>query len=55
MIIQLFIFAFLFLGFGVYAIIKKKKLVGFTFVLLAFMLLAIATMAVIMYPHIMPF
>lgn len=55
MIIQLFIFAFLFAGFGVFSVIKKKKFVGVTFILLGLMLFAVGAIAVYLYPHINPF
>jgi amino acid permease len=53
--LQLFIFALLFAGFGVFSVLKKKRFVGITFILLGIMLFAIATIVVYMYPHTRPF
>jgi hypothetical protein len=55
MIISLFVFAFAFLGFGLYAILKKKKFLGVLFALLGIMLLSIAIITVLFYPHTLPF
>lgn len=55
MILQLFIFAFLFFGFGVFSVLKKKRFVGITFILLGFMLCAVGLIAVYFYPQINPF
>ncbi len=55
MMLQLFIFAFLFLGFGVFSVLKKKRFVGVTFMLLGFMLCIVGVIAVYLYPHINPF
>jgi len=55
MMLQLFIFAFLFLAFGVFSFLRKKRFVGGTFMLLGFMLFVIAAVAVYLYPHTNPF
>jgi hypothetical protein len=55
MILQLFIFALAFIGFGVFSLFKKKKFVGWTFVLLGVMLLAVAFVTVYFYPQTLPF
>jgi len=53
--LQLYIFALLFFGFGVFAVLKKKIFVGVTFILLGLMLCAVAIIAVYLYPQINPF
>ena len=55
MIIQLFVFALAFIGFGIFSLIKKKKIIGYMFILLGLMLFATGAIAVYFYPHIMPF
>ena len=55
MIITLFAFAAFFLGFGLYSMIKNKRFIGLTFMLLGLMILAVGLIAVYMYPHILPF
>jgi hypothetical protein len=55
LILQLFIFSLLFFGFGIFSVIRKKKFVGFTFILLGIMLFVVAALAVYYYPHISPF
>jgi len=55
MIIQLFIFGLFFLGFGIFSLIKKKIFIGWTFILLGGMTIATGIIAVILYPHILPF
>jgi hypothetical protein len=55
MILQLFIFALAFAGFGVFSLFKKKKFVGWTFVLLGVMLLIVAFATVYFYPQTLPF
>ena len=55
MIIQLYIFAMVFVFIGILFFIRKKKLVGAMFFLLAVMLSVIATVAIWLYPHIWPF
>lgn len=55
MLIQLFVFALFFAGFGLFAIIRKKRLIGFTFLLLGFMLFSVAIIAVYLYPDKSPF
>jgi hypothetical protein len=55
MIVQLFVFAVFFLGFGIFSLIRKRKFLGFTFALLGIMLLIVGGVAVYLYPHIWPF
>jgi hypothetical protein len=55
MIIQLFVFGFLFLGFGIFALIKKKKFIGWMFILMGLMVNAVGIIAVYLYPHLLPF
>ena len=55
MILQLFIFALFFIGFGIYALIRKKRIIGFMFVLLGLMTFAVAFMVVYLYPEKSPF
>jgi hypothetical protein len=54
MILQLFIFALAFVGFGIFSLLKKKKFVGWMFILLGFMLLVVAIITVYYYPHTLP-
>jgi len=55
MILQLFIFALLFFGFGVFSVVKKKKFIGVTFILLGLLLFVLAVFVVYLYPHTQPF
>lgn len=55
MIIQLFIFALIFIGIGIIFFIRKKKLLGGMFVLLGILLTVVGAVAVTLYPHIWPF
>ena len=55
MILQLFIFALFFIGFGTFSVFRKKRLIGFTFILLGLMLFAIALVAIYFYPDKSPF
>lgn len=55
MIIQLFIFTILFLGFGVFSMFRKKKIVGWLFILLGIVALVIGVVVVSLYPHTLPF
>lgn len=55
MIIQLFVFALIFFVIGVLFFIKKKRLLGGMFVLLALFLGVVGAVAVALYPHIWPF
>lgn len=55
MIIQLFVFALLFLILGIVFLIKKKKLLGWMFVLLAVFAFAIGFIVVYLYPQTLPF
>ncbi|MCF8234572.1 MAG: hypothetical protein K9G67_07060 [Bacteroidales bacterium] len=54
MIIQVFIFALLFLVLGIIFILKKKKLLGWMFILLFIFALAIGSIVVGLYPHLWP-
>lgn len=55
MLIQLFLFALFFAGFGLFAIFRKKRLVGFTFLLLGILLFSVAWMVIYLYPDKSPF
>ncbi len=55
MILQLFIFALVFIGFGVFSIFKRKRFVGWTFVLMGSLLLIVAVFVVFYYPQTVPF
>jgi len=55
MIIQLFIFAFLFVAFGIFNFIKKKKILGWFFVVLGLFAFVIGAVVVSLYPHTLPF
>jgi len=54
MIIQLFIFGLLFTAFGVYNFIKKKKVLGWMFVLLGVFATVIGLIVVSLYPQTLP-
>jgi hypothetical protein len=55
MIIQLFIFALFFMGFGIYSLIKRKTVIGLLFLILGVLLFIIASFVVSYYPDKMPF
>jgi hypothetical protein len=55
MIIQLFIFSLLFFVVSVIGFIRKKKVIGFFFLLLGFFALLIGGIVVYLYPHTVPF
>ena len=55
MIIQLFIFALIFIFIGILFILKKKQLVAWMFFLLALFLSIVGVVAIALYPHIWPF
>ena len=55
MIIQLFIFALIFIGIGILFLARKKKLLGGMFILLAIFLSVIGVVAVFLYPQSWPF
>jgi len=55
MIIQLFVFALFFIVFGIISLIRKKKLIGFFFILLGIMTFVIGAVVVYLYPHTLPF
>ena len=53
--LQMFIFALFFMGFGIYSVIRKKRFIGFTFILLGLMVFAIAAIVIYLYPEKAPF
>lgn len=55
MILQLFIFALFFIVFGVISVFRKKKLLGYLFILLGVLTFALGTFVVYLYPHTLPF
>ena len=55
MIIQLFIWALIFIIIGILFFVKKKKLIGGMFFLLAILLSVVGAVAIALYPHIWPF
>lgn len=55
MILQLFIFALFFIGFGIFSIIRKRKFLGFFFLLLGLLIFAVGAVVVTLYPHTLPF
>jgi len=55
LIAQLFVFALFFIGFGIFSILKKKRFIGFTFVLLGSLLTVIGLIVITLYPHTLPF
>jgi len=55
MIIILFIYSLIFIALGLFFIIKKKKILGWMFILLAIMLAIVGIAAIAIYPHICPF
>ena len=55
MIIMMFIYALIFIFIGVLFFVKKKKLVGGMFILLAILLAVVGVVAIALYPHIWPF
>ena len=55
MIIQLFIFALFFIIFGVFSIFRKRKFLGYFFILLGLLTFAIGAIVVTLYPHTLPF
>jgi hypothetical protein len=55
MIIILFIYSLIFIAFGIFFILKKKKILGGMFILLAIMLAIIGVVAIVIYPNIWPF
>jgi hypothetical protein len=55
LMLQLFIFALFFLGFGLFSILKGKKLIGITFVLIGLMLFALGFIVIYFYPEKSPF
>jgi hypothetical protein len=54
MIIILFIYSLISIALGLFFIIKKKKILGWMFILLAIMLAIVGISAVAIYPHIWP-
>jgi cytochrome bd-type quinol oxidase subunit 2 len=55
MIILLFIYSLIFIALGIFFIVKKKKILGGMFILLAIMLTIVGIVAISIYPHIWPF
>jgi hypothetical protein len=55
MIIGLFIYSLIFIAIGIAFLLKKKKLVGGMFFLLAIMLAVVGMVAIALYPHLWPF
>ena len=55
MILQLFIFGILFVAFGIFNFVKKKKILGWMFVLLGVFAFVIGLIVVSLYPHTLPF
>jgi hypothetical protein len=55
MIIQLFIFALIFIFIGILFLIRKKRIIAGMFFLLAIMLSVVASVVIILYPHTWPF
>lgn len=55
MIIMMFIYALVFIFIGVLFFVKKKKLIGGMFILLAILLAVVGIVAIALYPHIWPF
>lgn len=55
LIVQLFIFAAFFLGFGVFSFFRKRVAIGVTFALLGILLLIIASFTIYLYPDKWPF
>ncbi|MCK9399967.1 MAG: hypothetical protein M0Q51_08255 [Bacteroidales bacterium] len=55
MIIILFIYSLIFIALGLFFILKKKKILGGMFILLAIMLTIVGIVAIAIYPNIWPF
>ncbi len=55
MIIQLFIFALIFIFIGILFLVRKKKIIAWMFFLLGVLLSVVAAVAIALYPHIWPF
>jgi len=55
MIIMMFIYSLVFIAIGILFFLKKKKLVGGMFFLLAVMLAIVGAVAIALYPHLWPF
>lgn len=55
MILQLFFFGLFFLAFGIFNFVKKKKLLGWFFLLLALFATIIGMIVVRLYPQTIPF
>jgi vacuolar-type H+-ATPase subunit I/STV1 len=52
---MLFIYSLIFIVIGLLFILKKKKLIGGMFFLLAIMLAVVGAVAIVLYPHLWPF
>jgi uncharacterized BrkB/YihY/UPF0761 family membrane protein len=55
MILQLFVFAFLFAAFGIYSFVRRKRVLGWFFVLLGSLTAIIGWIVVTLYPQTLPF
>jgi hypothetical protein len=55
MIILLFVYALICIIVGIMFILRKKKLIGGMFILLAVLLSVVGVVAIALYPHIWPF
>jgi hypothetical protein len=55
MIIILFIYSLIAIALGLFFFIKKKKILGGMFILLAIMLAVVGAVTIAIYPHIWPF
>lgn len=54
MMLQLMIFALFFLVFGIIAVIRKRRLVGWSFVLMGIMLMTVSLIVVTIHPNTSP-
>ncbi len=55
MVIQLFIFALLFIGLASWFFIRKRKVLGYTFMLLGIVVMVFFFIVRALYPHKVPF
>jgi hypothetical protein len=55
MILQLLIFALLFSAFGIFSLMRRKKILGLMFLMLGFMLMVLAACVVYFYPSTLDF
>lgn len=54
MMLQLMLFALFFIIFGLISVIRRKKLLGWSFVLMGVLLMTVALFVVYIYPHTSP-